>query len=61
MAKITEQFTVDNGAGNGYTVYYKKGNACFYYNVSNDQNGKLLYSRTKRIKRAEFEAVKRNV
>lgn len=60
MAKITEQFAIDNGVGEGYTVYYKCGNACFYYRVTYNSNGVRIYSATRRIKTAEYEAIKRN-
>lgn len=60
MAKINEQFAINNGDGEGYTVYYKRGNACFYYGVTYNENGVRIYSATRRIKAAEYEAIKRN-
>lgn len=53
-----EQFTIDNGAGNGYSVYYQQGNAHFTYEVTYNDNGCRLYSRTKRIRKEDYEQLK---
>ena len=56
--KSDEQFTVDNGVGNGYTVYYRKRNGCYYYTVTHNDNGVLIYSKAHRIPRDKFYELK---
>ena len=53
-----EQFTVDNGIGKGYTVYYRKKNGCFWYTVTHNDNGCLAYSRTHRLPKELFYKIK---
>lgn len=53
-----EQFTVDKGDGNGYEVYYKKKNGCWWYTVTYNDNGCRMYSRTHRLPRELFDQMK---
>lgn len=53
-----EQFTVDNGTGKGYTVYYRKRNGCRWYTVTHNDNGNLTYSKVHRLPRELYEQIK---
>jgi hypothetical protein len=53
-----DQFTIDRGDGNGYTVFYQRGHGCFYYEVTYNDNGCRNYSRTRRIPREIYNKEK---
>ena len=55
--KADESFSIDNGAGNGYEMFYKKGRYYYRYGVT-FENGTAVYSRTERIKAAEYNKAK---
>lgn len=58
MASIDESFTVDNGVGEGYTVYFRRGNGCWWYDVTYNENGCRAYSRTHRIPKILYDQIK---
>ena len=58
VVEAKEQFTIDNGVGNGYTVYYRRKNGCYWYEVKHNDNGSLVYSKTHRISRMKFDELK---
>lgn len=55
-----EYFTVDKGVGNGYDVYYRKKHGCYYYTVTTNDNGSLMYSHAQRVPREVFDQLKEN-
>ena len=56
--EVKEQFTIDNGTGKGYTVYYRKKNGCYYYTVTHNDSGNLIYSKVHRIPKDKFYELK---
>lgn len=56
--EVKEQFTIDNGTGKGYTVYYRKRNGCWWYTVTHNDNGCLIYSPSHRIPKNKFYELK---
>lgn len=53
-----DRFTIDKGPGNGYSVFYKSGNGCYFYDVGYNDNGCRFYSRTKRIPKEIYDKEK---
>jgi len=53
-----EYFTIDKGVGNGYDVYYRRKNGCYYYTVTTNDSGCLMYSHTHRVPREIFNKLK---
>jgi len=56
MTEIEDRFTVEREGG--YVVYYHKGRRYYWYTVTYNDNGNLLYSHTHSIRKAEYERLK---
>ena len=53
-----EYFTIDKGVGNGYDVYYRRKHGCYYYTVTTNDSGCLMYSKTHKVPREIFDKLK---